>query len=201
MAHIDITDYEITHNLLPRVCALCGEPTTKRVKLAIRIIDGWRGAFQLIALFVGLFCFPPLVLRVIHRYSRTISVRVPMCTTHRAEHRRRMRLLFRTLMPWWTGAVIILDLFAILELAVGGPGFWCVGVFVVLFVVVLADAGLISRRAISVGKPPKVDARLGRVHPAFVEALIAERARDRISNPERRGGHGDVRDDFDDEPT
>ena len=71
--------------------------------------------------------------------------------------------------------------------------------FLGLFIIVIADAGFVSRRAVTVGKPPKVGARLGRVHPAFVDALIAERARDRVSNPERRGGHGDVRDDFDDE--
>ncbi|HEX3150441.1 MAG TPA: hypothetical protein VHR66_20350 [Gemmataceae bacterium] len=199
MAHVDITEYEVMHDLLPRVCAQCGEPALKRVKVAVRIIDGWRGALQLLGLFVGLFFFPPLIVPILSRYSRTIWVRVPMCDIHRAEHKRRVRLFFHKVMPWWTAAVIALDVFAIVELIAGGPGFWCVGVFLVLFVVVAADVGFVSRGTVTVGKPPKVGARLSRVHPAFVEALIAERSRDRISNPERRGGHGDVRDDFDDE--
>src|SRR4051812_30945734 len=68
MAHVIITDYEIAHDLLPRVCAKCGQPANRRMKLGLRTIDGWRGAFQVVGLAFGLFCFPPLVLRIIRRY-------------------------------------------------------------------------------------------------------------------------------------
>ena len=122
MAHVTLTDYEIDHDLLPRVCAQCGEPAPNRVKLAIRIIDGWRGAFQLLVLFFGLFCFPPIVVWVIRRHARTIWVRVPFCHKHRAERKQRVRLLSRKLLPLWTVAVLFLDLFAIVEMMVGGPG-------------------------------------------------------------------------------
>jgi hypothetical protein len=41
--------------------------------------------------------------------------------------------------------------------------------------------------------------RLVHVHQAFADALIHERARDRLDNPERRAPQGDMRVDYDDE--
>ena len=199
MAHVTLTDYEIEHDLLPGVCVKCGAPTSAHFVHAMRIIDGWRGALLVYVLLFGLFFFPPLALFVLFRQAQVIPIRLPMCTNHRDDLERRRQIAVRILLPIWSAAVIVLDVAIIIALMAGAPAIWCVVYFFPLMVVGILDGLLTGRGAIKLSRPRKCPIRLHDSHPAFVAALLEERARDRVSNPDRRGGHGDVRDDFDDE--
>src|SRR5262245_56638076 len=103
MPRVDVSDYEITHNLLPFVCARCGAPAAERVVSAVRILDGWRGSFQLFGVLFGLFFFPPLLVFAV-RFARKFEVRIPMCAEHRNEFQQRDRMEYRVLLPAWTVA-------------------------------------------------------------------------------------------------
>jgi hypothetical protein len=198
MPRVDLTDYEIAHDLLPGVCARCGAPAVERVVHAIRIVDGWRGVIQLIGILLGFFFFPPLLAFAV-RCVRPLEVGVPLCAADRDDHRRRERLEWRVLLPIWTVAALIMDALVLIDVAYDGPGIGCIGTWSVVGGAVVA-AAIINRGRIQVMKPGKTGLRLTEVHPTFVAALMEDRARDRVSNPERRGGFGDVRDDYDDEP-
>lgn len=200
MARVDLTDYELAHDRLPAVCAKCGMPTTERSRMTqtLYFIDGWWGAAQVVAVVVGVFFFPPLAVGVI-RSSPVIRVAVPLCPAHRDLFRARERQERRWLFPVWTAAAVVMDVMLVVEFVVGGPGVSCCGLVAVLIAAVTASA-VIARGRVGLAKPRKTGVRLTGVHPAFAAALLEDRARDRIDNPDRRGGHGDVRDDFDDEP-
>jgi hypothetical protein len=197
MAIVSLTKYEIENDLLPAVCARCGEPATDRRDLVLHILDGWKGGLLVAVLFFGLFFFPPLVPWTLRR-ARQTRVPLPLCAVHHQWFESRARIEKRYLFPIWTAATLVLDGLIVVELTLGGPGLSCVGVFGVFIGAVLASA-LISRGRIGITGPPKKDVRLHGVHEAFAAALAEDRARDRVSNPARRGGHGDVRDDYDDE--
>jgi hypothetical protein len=196
MPRVDLSDYELAHDLLPPVCAKCGEPATDRPTLKLYIADGWSGAVQVFGLVFGVFLFPPLMLFTL-RFARLVEVRVPLCPAHRDDLARREWAERHYLFPVWTAAALLLELTIIVELVADGPGISCVGLFVVVMAALVA-AGFIGRGRIGLAKPPRVAVRLSGVHPAFAAALTENRARDRVSNPDRRAGHGDVRDDYDD---
>ena len=196
MARIDLSDYEVAHDLLPPLCAKCGEPATDRPTLKLYIVDGWAGVLQVFGLFFGLFLFPPLVLFAL-RFAAAVEVRVPLCPAHRDDLARRERAEKRYLFPVWTAATVLLELTLLVELLMDGPGVSCGGPFVLL-VGALVASGVIGRGRVRLAKPAKAGVRLTGVHPAFVAAVLEDRARDRVSNPARRTGHGDVRDDYDD---
>lgn len=199
MPNVLLTAYEVEHELLPAVCARCAEPTTERVPLTVRIIDGWAGVPQIFGILAGLFFFPPLIPLAI-RYARSVELHVPLCGPHAEALRRRERFEWRVLLPAWTAVAVVVDLVLIFQLMSDNPAAFCGMPFVV--VIVFVAAGLFNaRRQVKFTKAEKSGYRLHAVHPAFVEAVIEERARDRVSNPDRRDGHGDVRDDYDDEVT
>jgi hypothetical protein len=199
MPRVDLTDYEIAHDLLPAVCAKCGEPAVERVVHTIRVLlDGWRGMVQLFGVLFGLFFFPPLLVYTL-RHARPIEVRVPLCAAHRDRYRWQDWAEHRVLLPVWTVAAVLMDVVLVIDMATNFLGFACIGTWVVLIGAVIAS-GAIGRGRVLVGKPGKTGLRLMDAHTAFVAAIQEDRARDRVSNPDRRGGFGDVRDDYDDEP-
>ena len=197
MAQVSVTAYEVEHGLLPAVCARCGGPATGRRDLDLHVLDGWRGGLLIPVVLFGLLFFPPLVLWTI-RHAEKVRVPVPLCPVDFRWFESRERVERRLFFPIWTAVALMLDALVFIDLFLGGRGFSCVGVFAVLFGAVVA-AGLVSRGRVGITKPPKGDIRLTGVHEAFVAALIEDRARARVSDPDRRGGHGDMRDDYDDE--
>jgi hypothetical protein len=197
MATVSLTRYEIETDLLPAVCARCGEPATDRRDLVLHILDGWKGGLLVAVLFIGLFFFPPLVLWTLRR-ARETRVSVPLCAVDYQWFESRARIEKCYLMPFWTAVVLLNNVFIVTEVALGGPGVSCCTVVGVLMGALLASA-LIARGRIGITGPPKRAVRLTGVHETFAAALAEDRARDRVSNPARRGGHGDLRDDYDDE--
>ena len=197
MARITLTDYEVKHGLLPAVCARCATPAAGRVTQTVGVLDGWRGAFQLIAVLFGLFFFPPLLPFTL-RFARLVRVPVPMCPEHAELFRWQERAEKRYLLPAWTVVAVGLDVVFVVELLVAGTGYSFTGVFVVLVGALLA-AAVIGHGRVNVAYSAKTGVRLTGVHRAFVAAMVEDRARARVDDPDRRGGHGDVRDDYDDE--
>jgi hypothetical protein len=198
MPHVIVTEYEITHDLLPPVCVKCGGPATERFKRKIRLIDEpgrWRG-FYMLAFVVGIFFFPPLVIFVVRR-ARSLPLRIPYCGPDLARFRRQERIALIVLIPVWALISLSIDAF-LLSSMIFQPGATCGAVAVVAVWLLLFDifSGWRARRKAK--KPTTV--RMPGVHANFVAALLEDRARDRVDNPARRGGFGDIRDDFDDSP-
>jgi hypothetical protein len=198
MANVALTDYEIEQDRLPPVCARCGKPADERVEHRLRIIDGWRGIPQVVGMLLGLFFFPPLLFFTL-RFARSIVIKVPLCARHADFYRRRTATVTRYLLPAWTVATVLMNIAVIIEIAVDGKGIACYGLFLVL-IFVLFGAAFIERGLVRVTRPKEPGARLSNLHPEFVVALTEDRARDRVDNPDRRGGFGDVRDDYEDGP-
>ena len=198
MPAVALTDYEIEHALLPPVCARCGRPAAGRLELKLRVLDGWRGMVAIPGLLIGMFFFPPSILFTL-RLARIVRLRVPHCREHRLEHYRAARRSLRLLLPAWTAAALVLDACLIVETAFTGTGFSCYGLLAALIVATIAS-GVIERPLVRLGGARKPGFRLTNAHRAFVAALIEDRARDRVDNRDRRGGFGDVRDDYDDGP-
>jgi hypothetical protein len=199
MAYVSLTDYEIEHDAMPAICATCAEPATNRVLMGICVVDGWRGALLLPVLLFGLFFFPPLLFWITMNSKLRITVRVPMCDRHRDEQNWRDRVTRRRMLPIWTAVALIMDAMIVAELFMRGPGLSCGAAVVAMMAVLVADGTLISRGGIKLMRPGKTGLMLRTVHEGFVAAIVEDRARDRIDNPLRRWGHGDVRDDYDDE--
>jgi hypothetical protein len=197
MPTVSVTSYELDNELLPAVCARCGRPATDRRDLLLHVLDGWKGGLLVPVLFFGLFFFPPLVLWTL-RHARQARVPLPLCADDHQWFESRERAERRYLFPIWTAAALLNDVLIIVEAALGGPGLGCLGMFGVVGCALLTS-WLISRGRIGIAKPPKADIRLTGVHKAFAAALTEERARARVDDPARRAGHGDVRDDYDDE--
>lgn len=199
MARVQLTSYEVDNDLFPAVCARCGAPAADRVVPTLYIVDGWRGVPQVLGIVFGLFFFPLLVPFTL-RFARKVQVRVPHCGPHADEYRRRERIEQTYLLPIWTVVAVVADVVVIVGLAITGEGFVCLASLLAVALGVIAAAA-VARRQVKITRVDKIGIRLHDVHPTFVYALIDERARDRVSNPDRRGGHGDVRDDYDDEVT
>ena len=144
-----------------------------------------------------MFFFPPLFLFTLP-FARRVEVCVPLCRAHEDDFARCERAEKRYVFPAWTAVAVLMDLILIVECLNGGPAISGVGLFAVPGAAIIAVA-VIGRGRIALSKPRKTGVRLTGVHPAFVAALVTDRARDRVSNPDRRTGHGDVRDDYDDQ--
>src|SRR5262245_59613935 len=198
MPRVDLAEYEVTHDLLPALCARCGESAAERVTHKAHIVEGPWALLQVFGLLAGLFLFPPLI-RLTIRYTRQVGVPVPLCAAHGDHFRSRERMENRYLFPAWTAAALIVDAIVVIALVSGLEGCICYSPCVILLACLAASAA-ISRGVVTVTRPGKDGIRLSGIHEAFAAALMEDRARDRVSNPDRRGGHGDVRDDFDDEP-
>jgi hypothetical protein len=199
MPRVRLTAYEVEHDLLPPLCVKCGEPATEHFVRTVRILDEpgkWCGFFA-VGVVVSLMMLPPLFPLMLRR-SPTVRVRVPFCAPHRVRTVRRERLLLRVLVPLWIVYVLFLDTGLVVVLVAGPAWPFLLMLLLGLSLIAVGDAGAawLARRR---GKRPEPTYNFPGVHPAFVAALLEDRARDRVSNPDRRGGRGDVRDDYDDE--
>jgi len=119
MANVHVTSYEIERDRFPPVCVRCGAAAEDRAVQSLYIVDGWWGAFQLLGLLFGVFFFPPLI-RIVTRYTRSVSVRLPYCPPHHAELDRGERLGKR-LFPIWTTAALVADGLTIADCLTGPP--------------------------------------------------------------------------------
>jgi hypothetical protein len=204
MARVNATDYECESDLLPPICAKCGAPAADRVPRTVRYLHDQQGALVAVlvfSLFFGLFFFPPVFLLIAAWYSQAIQVRVPMCADHQTDWDWRDRAMNLLVLPAWCAAVLAAEVCGLVLHAQGDPGgaaYFGVGP-VALGLALLVENAVVLRGAVRLAKPDKDHVRLSGVHEEFVAALLEERARDRVSNPDRRAPRGDVRDDYDDE--
>jgi len=204
MPKVTVTEYELVNDLLPMVCAKCGNPAEVRVPRPIRFIGSdWAGV-RALALIFGLLFFPPLFCFIAYRYAEIIRVRIPMCESHMDDWGWRDRAMFRLLIPGWTLAVLLLYSFGLAFLILGDDQIAAVcflSPVVALVLTALVENLVLLRGAVRTAKTEdkKLDVRLSSVHSEFVAALAEDRARDRVDNPERRVPTRDVREDFDDE--
>jgi hypothetical protein len=195
MPHAIVTEYEIKNDLLPPLCIRCGQPATVRFQRTIRFIDEpgrWSGLY-FVAFMISLFFFPPL-LRPILRRARSVELKVPYCGPHLVRFVRRERRALFIAVPFWIVFVVAIDAAVIVALV---HHFWTtIAMAAVLFAWMMLIDGVIGR--LRRRKKKNLTVRIPWVHPAFVAALLEDRARDRVGNPDRREGFGDVRDDYDD---
>jgi hypothetical protein len=202
MAKATVTTYECDHDLVPMVCARCGVPATDRVPRPVPVPPGCGTAAWLFPLFLVVYLAVPAVLALLpwltQRYRRT-EVRIPFCAMDRSHWAWRDRFRLRVLWP-----IVFVVSLAVQVLCLTGvilhPAFYAhsaAGVVVVGFVI---DGLVLGRGEVTVHRAGKEAFSLNRVHPDFVAALIEDRARDRVDNPDRRALRGDMQDDFDDEP-
>src|SRR5207342_2455243 len=96
---------------------------------------------------------------------------------HARDHAWRSRMTLRVLLPIWTIASVAITVASIGSVFSDGPDFLCMGVFICLFSLLVADATLISRGAIKIMKPPKGGIILRSVDLEFVAAIAEDRAR------------------------
>ena len=83
----------------------------------------------------------------------------------------------------------------------GGVGVLFFAVAVCLFIpAMIIDVCWIESSTVQVVKPESDGVILRGVAPEFVAAVVEERARHRVSDPDRRAKGGDIREDYDDEP-
>jgi hypothetical protein len=200
MSHVTVTEYECEHELLPAVCVKCGKPADDFLVRTVRIIggDGRWGVWRGFALLYALLFVPPLLPWAL-RLARTVRLKVPICSADRVKETRHERRANRVVVPIWIAGSIALDAYLVFHLVTSGPGVLCVAL--VVFPVIVSALEGVTRLAKGQGEPPAgPGVPLTGVHPAFVAALVEERARDRVVNPDRRNLRGDVRDDFDDQP-
>ena len=197
MARVTVTNYELERDLLPPVCVRCGAPAADRVVQVLHIIDGRWSPFHLFGILFGLLFFPPLV-RVVLRYAQSASARLPMCPPHRDEFVDRERWSERVLLPVWTATALVADGLVVIDFLTGKPGSLCFAPLVVLMAGVIGLV-CVSRWRTGIDRRDHTGLLLTGVSEEFATALAADRARDRVSKPDRRAGHGDVRDDYDDE--
>ena len=197
MPSLTLTPHEYRRGL-PAVCAKCGRPATGAVPRVLRIPpDQYTWAWALPVL-VSLMLCPPLFFLTAVLIGERVEVRVPTCDDHRRDWVWRDRLTWWVLYPAWSLAVIGLVVFAVRD-----PALFC-PLIPTTVVVLLAVAGtefyVIGHGAVLLMGGERLEVKLRRTHPAFVEATEEERERERRENPARVFTYGDQRDDYDDEP-
>ena len=122
-----------------------------------------------------------------------------MCVADRDHWAWRDRVRLRVLWP----AVFATSLAAQVACLVGlilHPALYAHTAAGVVAVGFFIDWLALGRGEVTVHRAGRDRVELKGVNPVFVDALIEDRARDRVDNPDRRALRGDVRDDFDDEP-
>jgi hypothetical protein len=204
MPTVTVTEYEYVNDLLPMVCAKCGQPAEVRVPRPIRFIGGDGAGVQTAVLMIGLLFFPPFFCLIAYRYAEIIRVRIPMCETHTDDWYWRDRVTLGLLIPGWTLAVLVLHSFGLAYLIQDDGEIAAVcflSPVIVMVMTALVENLVVLWGAVRMAKTEdkKLDVRLSGVHPEFVAALAEDRARDRVHNPERRVPDGDLRHDYDDE--
>jgi hypothetical protein len=201
MPTVRLSDYECEQDLLPAVCARCGAPATDRVPRRVRYLSNRLGWLQIAALVTSLFALPPLFIALGHRFGEVMWVRVPICGDHRGHWDWRDTALYSVLMPAWAVTVTGLNVVGLVVALLGGDAsvFFMLSIFALVLTIFVENCVLAygAVRPLRVENPPGV--KLCGVHAEFVAALTLDRARDRVTNPNRRTDAG-IGDDYDDEP-
>jgi hypothetical protein len=197
MPQVVVTRYECDHNLLPALCLRCGATATEWVPRSLGTPPRSRLRHLLLPVFLIIYLAVPASIIVLIRLPPREEIGFPFCTVHRDDWGRRNRVRNRWLWP----AVCLISLIVQI-VCLAGPmplplayAHAAAGVLVVGFVI---DQLTIGRRETCVLRSGRTQFSLTNVHEAFVNALIHDRARDRVSNPDRRALRGDLRDDYDD---
>jgi len=204
MARTNVTTYETEHDLLPMVCAKCGQPAEDRVFRQIRHLDCDRHGLLAAGALIGMLAFPPLFLLVAFGFSEKIGVRIPMCETHRDDWNWRDRAEKWFVFPAWVVVVVVLYAIAFMYAIEGNTDNAAIALLCVpgaFFVLAFVENVIILFGAVKISIPAKQKGiRLAGVHEDFVAALAEERAHERVDNPERRYvPRMGVQDDYDDE--
>ncbi|HJZ92128.1 MAG TPA: hypothetical protein VKE40_14730 [Gemmataceae bacterium] len=201
MPTIRLTEYECEQDLLPPVCAKCGAPATEWVPRRVRYISNRLGWLPVAALVTSLFALPPLFLALGHRFGEAMWVRIPVCGDHRTHWGWRDQGLYLVLMPAWAVTVTSLNLVGLVVALLGGdPGVYLMLAVVALILTLIVENCVLAYGAVRLLRaenPPGV--KVCGAHPEFVTALTLDRARDRVTNPDRRTEAG-IGEDYDDEP-
>jgi len=193
-----LTTYECEQDLLPALCTRCGAATTDRVPRPLPVPPRrWTLVWALPVFFV-LYVALPLLIVIFTRLLRQTWVRVPVCDAHRDHWAWRERARTRYLWPVICVASLAVEIACLTGLFLHPLLFAhaAAGVIVIGFAL---DWLIVGRGEIGVVRAGPDRVRLVGVHPNFADALIEERARDRVQNVARRPLRDDVRDDFDDE--
>ena len=200
MARIRVTAYECERDLLPPVCAKCGKPAVGRVVRPARYIkNDYRLLWIPLLVIFGLMFMPPLGVWAIVRLSHRLDVCLPMCVNHLGDYIWRDRAFLRWVLPIWTVAVLTFESLAVMDLFGYGDGAaFLLGVLIAGALAVVVDT-LIGHTSVKIQAEIRpLGVYLNGAHPDFVAALVEERARSRIDDPNRRA-EGDVKHDYDDE--
>jgi hypothetical protein len=199
MAEIIATIDECERGLLPPVCVRCGAPATERVPrplpflLRLRTL-WWVGpafflAYLLVPAVAVLFICPP----------RRVWYGLPTCADHRDHWAWRDRVRRRYLWPPICVASLAVEVACLTGLILH-PLLYAHAAAGVIMVGLALDGIAVLRGEVRFGPGRSGTVRLNGVHPAFVAALVEDRARNRVWDAARRPQHSTERDDFDDEP-
>ena len=198
MAQINVTRYECELGLFPALCVQCGAPSAASVARPLPVAPAGRGWRWLFPVFLMLYLAVPAVLVLVVFVGRPPTVGVPVCDAHRGHWAWRYRVRSRILWPLVVVASLAVQA-ACLASWILTPWFYAHAAAGVLMVGLVIDISTVGRREVRLVRGSPTEVRLTNVHPDFVNALIEDRARDRVDNPDRRALRGDIRDDYDDE--
>jgi|SRR5262245_331057 len=201
MPQVTLTEYECEHDLHPAICAKCGMPASERVPRRVRYLSNDLGWLPVAALSSSLLLMPPVFLLLASRYGSAAWVRIAMCDDHRDDWRWRDRALYSFLIPTWAIIGGASNALAFIAFLIGREGIFFFGATVLILVLALiVENVVIAYGSVKVFRSEKpAGAKLSGVHPDFVAALAADRARDRVTNPDRRAAGSGMREDYDDE--
>jgi hypothetical protein len=178
MATVKLSEYECERDLLPQVCAFCGEPAVTRVKRNF----AWHPPWVWILILVNVLIAAVVAMIL----TKKMAVRVPVCDLHEGFWRRKgivLSLTFAVIVVYVVGWV----LFAIYQ----GPGQdeltgWLCAGGVVLLLVWLVIAAVWNSVGVRPSEITDRFIRLAGVHGEFIAALEDDRERDREDEYELR---------------
>jgi hypothetical protein len=153
-------------------------------------------------LFLLVYLAVPAILALLGwlpRPSGRTTVRVPVCEAHRGHWAWRERVRRRVFWPAVFAAALAVQVLCLTGLVLH-PAFYAHAAAGAVAVGFFIDWLALGRGEVTIQRAGKDRVQLNHVHPDFVAALVEDRARDRVDNPDRRALRGDLRDDFDDEP-
>jgi hypothetical protein len=201
MPDFKVTRYECDHDLLPMVCVRCGAPATECVARPLpKPPKAWTCLFIPIILVVYLAIPASLLILLWLIPTEPDRVRLPVCDAHRDDWSWRSRFRTRWLWPPIIFASLVVQVLCLTGVILH-QAFYAhaaAGVLVLGFVI---DYWTVGRKEVQVARAGPTEAQLRNVHQAFVDALIHDRARDRVDNPDRRAFRGAIQEDYDDEVT
>lgn len=184
MPSVRVSRLELERNVLPRICARCGEPCDASLPMAMRT------SFSSLMLGLSLTLAPPLfvLFALLLPARRTFSM--PLCELDAHDWRWRYRwtdIVYTCLVAvTFVAACVIAPLVPDGTELIGFVVYYCVwclwGVF----------AAILLTRTVRVSKVYSQGIELAGVHANFARSLML----DREADPERLAWYGDVRDDF-----